>query len=114
MRDRNDDEDVLIYASRAINIGPGATSCFQVRLTLISERGVELKLESRRLEQLLGGPRAPALRPNADDLVGSTPHVGDEAVQGLYAQAARRAACHERMKAPPETINLDYVYHRPR
>lgn len=44
-----------------------------------------------------------------NDLVGSTPPVGDTAVQRLYGQAARSAACHERVKAPPETINLDYV-----
>jgi hypothetical protein len=46
--------------------------------------------------------------------VGSTPAVRETAVRRLYAQAARRAAYHERAKAPPETINLDYLHHRPR
>jgi hypothetical protein len=49
-----------------------------------------------------------------NDLVGSTPPIGETAVQRLYAQAARHAAYHERAKAPPETINLDYVHHQPR
>jgi hypothetical protein len=49
-----------------------------------------------------------------NDLVASTPPAGDTAVQRLYAQPARSAACHERVKAPPQTIKLDYVHHRPR
>jgi hypothetical protein len=49
-----------------------------------------------------------------DDLVGSTPPVGETAIRPLYAQATRRAACHDRVKAPSETINLDHVHHRPR
>jgi hypothetical protein len=32
----------------------------------------------------------------------------------MYAQASRSAAGHQRVKAPPETINLDHVHHRPR
>ena len=34
--------------------------------------------------------------------------VGDAAVRRPYAQAARSAAFHERVKAPLKTINLDY------
>jgi hypothetical protein len=29
-------------------------------------------------------------------------------VQRPYAEVARSAACHQRVKAPPKTINLDY------
>jgi hypothetical protein len=36
------------------------------------------------------------------------------AVQRLYAHAARSVAGHECVIAPPETIKLDYVQHRPR
>lgn len=36
------------------------------------------------------------------------------AVQRLYAHAARSVACHQCVIAPPETIKLDYVQHRPR
>ena len=49
-----------------------------------------------------------------NDLVASTPPKGDTAAQRLYAQAAGSVACHECVKAPPETINLDYLQHRPR
>jgi hypothetical protein len=40
--------------------------------------------------------------------------MGDMAVQRLYADAARSVACHECVIAPPETLELDYVQHRPR
>jgi hypothetical protein len=36
------------------------------------------------------------------------------AVQRLYAHTASSVACHECVIAPPETIPLDYVQHRPR
>jgi hypothetical protein len=49
-----------------------------------------------------------------NDLVASTPPKGDTAVQRLYAQAAGSVACPECVKAPAETINLDYVQHRAR
>ena len=49
-----------------------------------------------------------------NDLVGSTPPVGETAVQRLYVKPPAAPACHERLKARPETINLDYVHHRPR
>jgi hypothetical protein len=47
-----------------------------------------------------------------NNLVASTPPKGDTPVQRLYAQAAGSVARHERVKAPPETIKLDYVDHR--
>jgi hypothetical protein len=49
-----------------------------------------------------------------NELVDSTPPMRETAVHRLNAQAARRAACHERVKAPPETINLDHVHRRRR
>jgi hypothetical protein len=83
--------------------GPGAPSSPRSSLPLarfawrsVSDPGVELQLESRRLEWLRGGPSPPKLRPTPNDLVGSTPAVRETAVRRLYAQAARRAACHER------------------
>jgi hypothetical protein len=39
--------------------------------------------------------------------------MGDMEVQRLYAHAARSVACHECVIAPPETIKLDHVQHRP-
>ena len=78
--------------------GPGAPSSPRSSLPLakfawrsVSDPGVELQLESRRLEWLRGGPWPPKLRPMPNHLVGSAPPVRETAVQRLYAQAARRA-----------------------
>ena len=105
--DRSDDHDALTDGAQRANIDTVQLPPCQVRLT--PNLGPRCRAAAGEPTARVAARWTAAARATPNDLVGSTPPVGETAVHRLDAQAAGNAACHERIKAPPETINLDYV-----
>jgi hypothetical protein len=115
VRDRSDDQDALTDRARRADVGTVAPGGRQVGLTL--NLGPWCRAASQRADGSStsavhrGCPRVPQCPTT------SSPRHHLKATRrpsGCTTQAAGSVACHECVKAPPETIKLDYVHHRPR